>query len=661
MNCAQHTPPAARSRAKRTAWAPPSPSSFWLACLLALVVMAALACPDAFAARPAPAKQKEPTPAAAPAPADAPVARFQTLLARKQATPAALRKLEAELEAARAKAPDGAQGAKAQFFLARVQEEIARKTGARADWARSEESFGQYLERFPKHLLVPEALVKRGYLRLSSLSDPDGALADFQAVVKKHPGHPRAATARSLAAQAEKAKARGIKRAPEIKAESRTETRAEAKAATPAPPKPADLPPPPVPNQKPRGAGPASLVEMRYKTASDYSRVVLDVDAPVRFKYQLIDASGAPVPSPAEGGAKGERPRRLYIDLMGTHVGRGIAAETKVSGGMLKSLRANQKDPDTTRIVLEVTEFHDYKVFALENPFRLVVDVYGAPAPRKAAPAHDDDDDDRDDARPGHGKDPGQVVKGGIKAPKGGRGRMAADLVEQLGLTVRTIMLDAGHGGKDPGAQGNGLVEKDVNLRMALALGKVLKERGFKVVYTRTTDEFIPLEERTARANVRKVDLFLSIHCNAHHDPSMSGLETYSLNLARTPDAVRVAARENAVSDKSISDLQMILTDLMLTSKIKESLDLARGVQKNGLATLRQGKFTVTDHGNREAPFYVLMGAKMPSVLVEIGYITNKTEAGRLKGDYYLRTLARGIADGVVEYKHQLERYAVKK
>jgi len=144
--------------------------------------------------------------------------------------------------------------------------------------------------------------------------------------------------------------------------------------------------------------------------------------------------------------------------------------------------------------------------------------------------------------------------------PKGSsKKRLAADLVEQLGLSVRTIMIDAGHGGKDPGAQGYGLREKDVALRMALTLGKVLKKRGYRVLYTRTTDDFIPLPERTDMANSKRVDLFISVHCNASTDPTVHGLETYSLNLARTADAGRVAARENSVSDnKSISDLQMI-------------------------------------------------------------------------------------------------------
>lgn len=655
------TPTPACGRAMRKASA-----GALLFCALALL-LSLCALPDDLAAKPAATAVKAPAKPIAkvdPTPADEPVQRFQVQLARKSATPATLKKLEDDLEAARAAKPDGPQGAKATFFLARVQEELARRGGARAEWLKCEETFGQYLERFPKHALAADALVKRGSIRLRMLRDADGAQADFQAVLKNHPAHRLAPTARSLAAQAQKAAKSGMKRDGKAdgKADARADVKAEGKGAV-ALPAPANLPPPPSQSQKPRGSGMATLVESRYKTGSDYTRVVLDVDMPVRFKYQLLDSHGSPVSSPSASGGKDNKPALLYIDLMHTQVARSIPGEVRVSGGILNTLRTRQYDADTARIVLDFKEMHDYKVFALENPFRLVVDVYATDTPKsaakgpgKAAPPPSAYDMPEEPDPPA----PKSVVKGGISAPKGSRKRMATDLIEQLGLTVRTIMIDAGHGGKDPGAQGHGLMEKDVNLRMALILGKVLKAEGFNVVYTRTTDVFLPLEERTARANVRKVDLFISLHCNAHADPTMSGLETYSLNLAKTPDAVRVAARENAVSDKSISDLQMILTDLMLNSKIKESLDLARGVQKSGLTTLRGGKFTVNDHGNREAPFYVLMGAKMPSVLVEIGYITNKVEAGRLKNDYYLRTMARGIADGVVRYKAQIERYAGK-
>lgn len=158
-------------------------------------------------------------------------------------------------------------------------------------------------------------------------------------------------------------------------------------------------------------------------------------------------------------------------------------------------------------------------------------------------------------------------------------------------------------------------------------------------------------------ANVRKADLFLSIHCNAVEDPAANGLEVYSLNLARTQDAVRVAARENAVSAKRISDLQIILTDLMLNSKIKESKDLAGMVQENILKSVRP-KFPLRDRKQREAPFYVLMGAKMPAILIELGYLTNPEEAKRLNNQEFLTRTADGIVNGVVAYKTTIERYA---
>jgi N-acetylmuramoyl-L-alanine amidase len=201
-------------------------------------------------------------------------------------------------------------------------------------------------------------------------------------------------------------------------------------------------------------------------------------------------------------------------------------------------------------------------------------------------------------------------------------------------------MLDAGHGGKDPGAVYNGLYEKDINLRMVKIMGRMLEERGFKVLYTRTTDKFIPLDERTAMANTQKVDLFISIHCNAHPNRNVEGFELYYLNLAKTEDAVRVAARENAVSVKKISDLQVILTDLMLNSKIKESSQLARDVHARATSTMRKSYPDFTDHGVREAPFYVLMGAKMPAILVELGYITNPKNAALLNSEQYLTSMA---------------------
>jgi len=554
-------------------------------------------------------------------PADAPVRRLQTLLTRKTFSQADLRKLEDQLEQARKLQPDGLQGAKAGFFLARVHEEMARKSGLKADWFKAAESFGEYLKQFPRHVLAPDALIRRGSIRLAQLANPDGASADFQTVVREHPRSSRVGMAQKLLRQAAKAQA------------------AKAQAGSPARPGRAE---PAAEPERPRGQGDkALLLDIRPKNNGATSRIVMDMDQSVRFKYQLLESSS------------GKREHnRVYLDLLGARLGATIAEDTHVGdGGLLRTIRAAQRDEGTVRVVFDFADLKDYKVQTLDNPFRIVLDAFAGPNFKPHS---------KDSAKEPAKSAEREPETPAFAPPTASRKRMAANLVEQLGLSVRTIMIDAGHGGKDPGAQGYGLSEKDVNLRMALILGKILKGRGFNVIYTRTTDVFLALEERTALANAKKADLFLSVHCNAHNDPGMSGLETYSLNLARTPDAVRVAARENSVSDKNISDLQMILTDLMLTSKIKESVDLAHGVHKKGLDTVRR-VWTVADHGNREAPFYVLMGAKMPSALLEIGYITNKTEAARLNNDAYLRTLSRGIADGVKAYKDQIERYASKK
>ena len=235
-----------------------------------------------------------------------------------------------------------------------------------------------------------------------------------------------------------------------------------------------------------------------------------------------------------------------------------------------------------------------------------------------------------------------------------GKKPATATVMEQLGLTVKTIMIDAGHGGKDPGCSANGIVEKTFTLAMAKRIGGLLQKKGFTVLYTRSDDTFITLQDRPDLANTKNADLFISVHLNANPSTSIHGLETYYLDSAKTKDAATVAARENGVSVKEISDLQVILTDLMLTSKVKESRSMAGCVQKAILGSLRKGKFSSYDHGVRSAPFYVLVGARMPAILVEFGYATNATEAANLKSDDFLLRQAQGVVDGVAAYKDQL-------
>ena len=219
---------------------------------------------------------------------------------------------------------------------------------------------------------------------------------------------------------------------------------------------------------------------------------------------------------------------------------------------------------------------------------------------------------------------------------------------------MKTIMVDAGHGGKDPGAASNGIKESLLVLKLAKMVGTKLKNKGFNVLYTRDSDKFISLENRSERANNRKVDMFLSLHVNANTDKSIWGVEAYYLDVARSKGAVRVAARENAVTEKEIGELQVILTDLLLNSKTGESKELAGLMVRSMDRSIKNGGYPVRDNGVRSAPFYVLMGARMPSVLVEIGYCTNPAEAKRLLSDKYLDSLSDGIVNGIVSYRNKL-------
>jgi N-acetylmuramoyl-L-alanine amidase len=272
------------------------------------------------------------------------------------------------------------------------------------------------------------------------------------------------------------------------------------------------------------------------------------------------------------------------------------------------------------RVVLDIQSIDKHKIFSLSDPYRIVIDVTGESgqqptAPEKGTPSH-------------------------------------LTLAQQLGLGVKRVIIDPGHGGKDPGAMGpRGIAEKDVTLAIAKRLQeKVEKELGLEAILTRSSDVFMPLEERTALANTKKADLFISIHANANTDRQAQGVATYILNVATDAEAARLAAFENAVSTKRISDLEKILSDLMLNAKITESTRLADFVQQKLVQCLGRKYNKVKDLGVKQAPFYVLIGARMPCILVEASFITNRLEASRLASSAYQDTIAEGIAEGIHSY-----------
>jgi N-acetylmuramoyl-L-alanine amidase len=230
-------------------------------------------------------------------------------------------------------------------------------------------------------------------------------------------------------------------------------------------------------------------------------------------------------------------------------------------------------------------------------------------------------------------------------------------LSRQLGLGISRVVIDAGHGGHDPGAQSNGVSESELTLDVALRLSRLLeKQPGVEVVLTRDSDVFIPLEERTAIANREGADLFLSIHANASRNPKARGVESYFLNFASNAAAEAVAARENAASSRAMHSLPEIVRAIALNDKIDESRDFAEMVQRSMVRRLSARNTQVRDLGVKQAPFVVLIGAAMPSVLAEISFVTNKQEGQLLKSTAYRQQIAESLLDAVLRYQQSLKR-----
>ena len=257
----------------------------------------------------------------------------------------------------------------------------------------------------------------------------------------------------------------------------------------------------------------------------------------------------------------------------------------------------------------------------------------------------------REEHKPSRGKEKEREIEAIAREAKpsadGQRG-----LIRALGLKIGKIVVDAGHGGHDTGTIGpRGLMEKDLVLDVSLRLGKLLENRlGADVIYTRNDDTFIPLETRTAVANQSEADLFISVHANSSHDSGARGVETYYLNFTSSPEALEVAARENAVSDKSIHELQDLVKKIALKEKIEESREFATDVQHALHSGLSSRGNSMRDRGVKKAPFIVLIGANMPSVLAEISFVSNPKDERKLQTPEYRQKIAESLYRGIGEY-----------
>ena len=352
---------------------------------------------------------------------------------------------------------------------------------------------------------------------------------------------------------------------------------------------------------------------VRYWSTNAYTRVVVEASEEVRFKEFLLRETAG-------------KPRRLYVDLYNCRIAPDFQDTIPIRDGLLRQVRAAQFDRDTVRVVLDTDSLDRYKIFSLENPFRVVIDVIGKAGLQKRI------------ARQAPSSSPRQ--SGHVPT-----------LAEQFGLEVGTIVIDPGHGGKDPGAMSaNGLKEKDVVLKVAKQVADILrKETRYKVILTRSRDVFLPLEERTAIANANEADLFISIHANSAPNKKANGVETFFLSLATTREEMRAAAKENATSASKMSELQTILADLMNNSKIEESARLAEYIQEQVVAGLMP-RYNVKNLGVKKAPFIVLIGAQMPAALTEIAFLSNREEEKRMKNERFLNFLSRQIARGITGY-----------
>jgi N-acetylmuramoyl-L-alanine amidase len=406
-------------------------------------------------------------------------------------------------------------------------------------------------------------------------------------------------------------------------------------------------------------------------------RIIVDLDREVPFHDERL-----------------ANPSRVFVDLSSTRSNAALVDRTirfDADSDIVRQVRVGRHPNRTTRIVLEADGVSSYSVYPLYNPFRLVIDCLRS-SPSPAAKQ-------RTVAKPHQPIQPPLVARsltGALwRSPPGTAPSNAALLSEaaapptavalpvttitpppspaiagapsrnlagglsmarQLGLGVSRIVIDPGHGGHDPGAKGAGVTEAELVLDVALRLEKLLtKAPGIEVVLTRRTDEFVPLQERTAIANREAADLFLSIHANASSSPLARGIETYFLNFANTASSAAVAARENASSGQTMATLEDVVKTIALNNKLDESKDFATYAQRAMMEKVRSTNKTARDLGVKQAPFVVLVGAAMPSILAEVSFVTNPQEARLLKGSAYRQRIAEALSDAVRKYQASLK------
>ncbi len=584
----------------------------------------------------------------------------------------------------------------------------AKKNVSRRELERSLEMFKAVYKKYPRAAKTPEAIFMSGqlhgdlYYRYQRKIDKENALTIYRILVRSFPDHPLADDALFNSAElrlkdGNKLEAlsdfRGLirwfpksDRAPAAKAmidKLQNEIRETKHAAAKTMPKkeaPEEAPAEP------------DFKRVRYWANDSYARVVLDVSKRIHYKIE-----------------RDETKNLIMVDLLDAP--GAVSAEQSIvpPSGLVQSIDISSPNHEISRVAIALKVKGSYSTMELSNPERIVIDINAdkEPAAAGAPPAQDTASATHGGNQPGTVK-PAEVEKPAIvadglsarkigvelnapvinpvpptataadtaglaeaglipdaptvshNAPRQSKDIQNASFTPDGNSKKRTIVIDPGHGGKDPGAIGRGgLREKDVALDIALRLEKMLNANcNCRVLLTRSTDVFIPLEERTAFANTNEADLFISIHANSNKKRNVSGVETYFLSPARSKDEGYVAAQENMMNMESdnedTNDLAFILYDMQSTDKINESSRMAAMVQQALVKGLKP-RHRSHDHGVKQAMFYVLHGARMPSVLVETSFISNANEEKLLRNPSYRQEIAEGIADGVSGYRRETQ------
>jgi N-acetylmuramoyl-L-alanine amidase len=401
------------------------------------------------------------------------------------------------------------------------------------------------------------------------------------------------------------------------------------------------------------GAETLQVSAVRCWSLSEATRVVIAVSG--EFEYH---------------SERAHDPERVFFDILRSRprIDGRRAYSANVSDKLVKRVRVAETLPGVTRVVLDLGNSADYTATQLSNPDRLVIELRTAgqatpsapvallPSPSVTPPWSPPPPPPTPAAAPL----PAPPV---LPANSGRVAKLASDgassLTRALGLKIRRVVLDPGHGGYDQGTVGpKGLMEKDLVLDVALRLGKLIESRmSSEVIFTRSDDTFVPLEGRTALANDRKADLFLSIHANSSSYPRIGGVESYFLNFTDSKDSLAVAARENAASDKSVFELRDLIQQITLQDKAEESKEFASSVQASLFAIAARYNPGIKNRGVKKAPFVVLIGASMPSVLAEIGFLSNPREEALLKKPEHRQRLAEALYRGVNRYAQSLSHF----